>query len=72
MRKNIVLSMQEAELAELDKLALELKLSRSAAVRLLVTIYYEQSWQGTERRIKTTTDGQKQTAKTATYGRKVE
>jgi len=41
MRKNIVLSMQEAELTLLDQLAKRLGLSRSASVRLLVARYYK-------------------------------
>lgn len=72
MRKNIVLSMQAAEVAELDKLASELQLSRSATVRLLVTLYYDHGWQGNDRRKKTREDGQGLTVKTATFGRKVE
>jgi hypothetical protein len=41
MRKNIVISLQEAELALLDFLAENLGLSRSACVRLLVARYYK-------------------------------
>lgn len=72
MRKNIVLSMQTAELAELDKLARELGLSRSAAVRLLVTMYYGRNWACAQRRGKIPDNQHVFAIKTLTNERKVE
>jgi len=61
MRKNIVISMQQAELEQLDRLARELNLTRSAAIRILVGMYYKRAW------------GLEETRRfLATYGRKVE